>query len=78
MWDFVYFNMRFWSFYLAAELNIIAPIISNFFLASYALINFSVFHASLANSPGKIKTHMVDMLEWKIRKITEDFIRRDI
>lgn len=39
--------------FLAAELNIIAPIISNFFLASYALINFSVFHASLANSPGK-------------------------
>ncbi|MEQ2183375.1 hypothetical protein GOODEAATRI_031984 [Goodea atripinnis] len=36
----------------SAELNIIAPIISNFFLASYALINFSVFHASLANSPG--------------------------
>ncbi|XP_077441745.1 solute carrier family 12 member 2 isoform X2 [Vanacampus margaritifer] len=39
-------------FILIAELNIIAPIISNFFLASYALINFSVFHASLANSPG--------------------------
>lgn len=38
---------------VSAELNIIAPIISNFFLASYALINFSVFHASLANSPGK-------------------------
>jgi len=36
----------------AAELNVIAPIISNFFLASYALINFSVFHASLAKSPG--------------------------
>ncbi|XP_063050860.1 solute carrier family 12 member 2-like [Engraulis encrasicolus] len=40
------------TFTLIAELNIIAPIISNFFLASYALINFSVFHASLANSPG--------------------------
>ncbi|XP_037121677.1 solute carrier family 12 member 2 isoform X1 [Syngnathus acus] len=39
-------------FILIAELNVIAPIISNFFLASYALINFSVFHASLANSPG--------------------------
>ncbi|KAA0703594.1 Solute carrier family 12 member 2 [Triplophysa tibetana] len=39
------------AFILIAELNIIAPIISNFFLASYALINFSVFHASLANSP---------------------------
>uniref|UniRef100_A0A672JXA0 Solute carrier family 12 member 2 n=1 Tax=Sinocyclocheilus grahami TaxID=75366 RepID=A0A672JXA0_SINGR len=40
------------AFILIAELNIIAPIISNFFLASYALINFSVFHASMANSPG--------------------------
>ncbi|XP_074495642.1 solute carrier family 12 member 2 [Sebastes fasciatus] len=40
------------AFILIADLNIIAPIISNFFLASYALINFSVFHASMANSPG--------------------------
>ncbi|XP_029282087.1 LOW QUALITY PROTEIN: solute carrier family 12 member 3-like, partial [Cottoperca gobio] len=34
-----------------AELNTIAPIISNFYLCSYSLINFSCFHASITNSP---------------------------
>ncbi|XP_043952797.1 solute carrier family 12 member 3-like isoform X2 [Gambusia affinis] len=37
---------------LVADLNDIAPIISNFFLCSYCLINFSCFHASITNSPG--------------------------
>jgi hypothetical protein len=27
-------------------------LLSNFFLAAYALINFSVFHASISKSPG--------------------------
>uniref|UniRef100_A0A6I8PFR2 Solute carrier family 12 member 3 n=1 Tax=Ornithorhynchus anatinus TaxID=9258 RepID=A0A6I8PFR2_ORNAN len=40
------------GFILIAELNSIAPVISNFFLCSYALVNFSCFHASLTHSPG--------------------------
>ncbi|KAL0270733.1 UNVERIFIED_CONTAM: hypothetical protein PYX00_008039 [Menopon gallinae] len=40
------------SFILIGELNAIALLISNFFLAAYALINFSTFHASLAKPVG--------------------------
>nr|CAH0110941.1 unnamed protein product [Daphnia galeata] len=32
---------------IIAELNAIAPLISNFFLAAYGLVNFSTFHAEL-------------------------------
>jgi len=40
------------GFVLIGQLDTIAPIISNFFLASYTLINFSCFSSSLSKSPG--------------------------
>ncbi|XP_054288120.1 bumetanide-sensitive sodium-(potassium)-chloride cotransporter isoform X2 [Macrosteles quadrilineatus] len=40
------------AFVLIAEINVIAPLISNFYLASYALINFCTFHAALVRPLG--------------------------
>ncbi|KAL7639365.1 UNVERIFIED_CONTAM: hypothetical protein RMT77_009866 [Armadillidium vulgare] len=37
---------------MIAELNAVSTLLTNCFLASYALINFSCFHASLIKSPG--------------------------
>ncbi|XP_039289667.1 bumetanide-sensitive sodium-(potassium)-chloride cotransporter isoform X2 [Nilaparvata lugens] len=39
-------------FLMIAHLNVIAPLISNFYLASYALINFCTFHAGLVRPLG--------------------------
>ncbi|XP_012055444.1 PREDICTED: bumetanide-sensitive sodium-(potassium)-chloride cotransporter [Atta cephalotes] len=39
-------------FLLIADLNAVAPLISNFYLASYALINFCTFHAALIRPLG--------------------------
>ncbi|KAF2355245.1 Amino acid permease/ SLC12A domain, partial [Trinorchestia longiramus] len=37
---------------MIGNLNAVSTVLSNFFLASYSLINFSCFHASLVKSPG--------------------------
>lgn len=47
-----FFLFFLYSFILIGELNAIAPLISNFFLAAYMLVNFSTFHASLAKPVG--------------------------
>ena len=37
---------------IIGDLNQISSLLSNFFIASYAMINFAVFHASITRSPG--------------------------
>ncbi|TRY67544.1 hypothetical protein TCAL_09074 [Tigriopus californicus] len=37
---------------MIGNLDIVSSLLSNFFVAGYALINFSVFHASITKSPG--------------------------
>ena len=37
---------------LIGDLDVVAGLQSNFFVAAYALVNFSVFHASVTKSPG--------------------------
>ncbi|CAL8122010.1 unnamed protein product [Orchesella dallaii] len=40
------------AFILIAELNAIAPLISNFYMAAYAMVNFCTFHAALVKPLG--------------------------
>lgn len=47
-------------FLLIAELNLIAPLISTFYLASYALINYCCFHAALVKPLGWRPTFRVN------------------
>lgn len=53
--SFIYFILEF-----AGELNAIAPLISNFFLAAYTLVNFSTFHASFTKPIGWRPTFKVN------------------
>lgn len=48
-------------FLLIAELNLIAPLISNFYLAAYALINFCTFHAAFVQPLGWRPTFRVSL-----------------
>jgi amino acid transporter len=52
---------------IIAELNAIAPLISNFFLAAYGLVNFSTFHASIVRPVGWRPT-------FKVRNASQFFI----
>lgn len=40
------------AFLLIADLNAVAPLISNFYLAAYAMINFCTFHAAFVKPLG--------------------------
>lgn len=54
------------SIMISADLNAIAPLISNFYLASYALINFCTFHAALIKALGWRPTFRVSKTKFKI------------
>lgn len=60
------------AFVLIGKLDAIAPLISNFFLAAYMLINFSTFHASLAKPIGWRPTFKVSF-EYLHRKCPAHF-----
>ena len=68
-------SFRYWQLIVCdflGELNAIAPLISNFFLAAYTLVNFSTFHASLARPIGWRPTFKV-YRDWKILLLENTF-----
>lgn len=52
------------TFLLIADLNAIAPLISTFYLASYALINFCTFHAAFVKPLGWRPTFRVSFVSF--------------
>jgi len=61
---------------VSAQLNVIAPLISNFYLASYALINFCTFHAALIKPLGWRPTFKVRRDAISVIKIHNHFFDR--
>ena len=55
-------NVNFTFNLFSGELNAIAPLISNFFLAAYTLVNFSTFHASFTKPIGWRPTFRVKLI----------------
>ena len=51
----------------SAKLDVIALLISNFFLATFALINFSTFHVSLVKPIGWRPTFKVCLVDFDIK-----------
>jgi len=61
-------NVAIRSSTVSAQLNVIAPLITNFYLASYALINFCTFHAAIIKPLGWRPT-------FKVRRDAISFIK---
>lgn len=67
-------NVAIRSSTVSAQLNVIAPLITNFYLASYALINFCTFHAALIKPLGWRPTFKVRRDAISVIKIYKLFL----
>jgi solute carrier family 12 sodium/potassium/chloride transporter 2 len=52
LWYYVLLTVFLSSAFIIAHLDVIALLISNFFLATFALMNYSTFHVSLVKPIG--------------------------